>query len=156
MKRIALLFLGLSIVLGLSCCGTSNDNKVLLYRNFPSNSWERFDFVKGDIEVKKATTYDLALKVSFAPTYAYNNISVVFTIFDSYNNPFRTKAYSFLLKEKDGSWKSTLVDGCYHFSFPINNELTINEPGVYRFQLENRMPITPLTGITEISIINDK
>lgn len=156
MKRNALLFFGLSILLGLSSCSTSSDSKVLLYRNFPSNSWERFDFVKGDIEIKKATTYDLALKVSFDTTYAYNDFSVVFTVFDSYNNPFRTKAYSFHLKEKDGSWKSTLVDGRYHFSFPINTELTINEPGVYSFQLENRMPITPLIGISDISITNNK
>lgn len=118
-------------------------------------SWERFDFIKEDIEIKKATTYDLALAVSFDSTYVYDNLSVVFTVFDSYDNPLRTKAYQFRLKEKDGSWKSTLVDGCYRFTFPINSELTINEPGVYRFQLESRMPITPLMGIKEISVIRN-
>jgi gliding motility-associated lipoprotein GldH len=118
-------------------------------------SWERFDFVKSDIEINKATTYDLALSVSFDSTYTYDYLSVVFTVFDSYDNPLRTKAYQFRLKEKDGSWKSTPVDDSYHFSFPINSELTINEPGVYRFQLESRMPITPLYGIKEISIIRN-
>ena len=152
MKRLTLLFLGIAIAIGLSCCSSGKKNNVLLSRDFPTMSWERFDFVKSDIEVTKATSYDLVLAVSFDPSYVYNYISVVFTVFDAYGNPFRTKDYKFRLKEKDGSWKSTLVDGCYHFTFPINSELTINEPGVYTFQLENRMPITPLIGIKDVSI----
>ena len=143
-------------MIGLNSCNTSNSGKVLLSRTFPTISWERFDFVKENIEIKKATTYDLVLTASFDPSYTYNYLSVVFTIFDSYGNPFRTKAYQFNLKEKDGSWKSELIDGCYHFSFPINSELTVNEPGVYCFQLESRMPITPLYGIKDISIISNK
>ena len=154
MKR-SLLFLGIVFVIGICSCSTNSGNKTLLYRSFPTMSWERFDFIKEDIEIKKATTYDLALAVSFDSTYVYDNLSVVFTVFDSYNNPLRTKAYQFRLKEKDGSWKSAFVDGYYRFTFPINSELTINEPGVYRFQLESRMPITPLLGIKEISVIRN-
>lgn len=155
MKKL-ILFLGIIFLIGLSSCSTKSKGNVLLSRDFPTMSWERFDFLRADIEVKKATTYDLALKVTFDPSYTYDYLSVVFTVFDSYDNPFRTKAYQFRLKEQDGSWKSTLVDSCYHFTFPINNELTVNEPGVYNFQLENRMPITPLYGIKEISIISNK
>ena len=81
---------------------------------------------------------------------------VVFTVFDNYDHPLRTKGYKFNLKEKDGSWKSSLTDGSYHFSFPINSELSINEPGKYTFQLENRMPITPLSGINSVEIVNTK
>ena len=155
MKKL-ILFLGVIFLIGLSSCGPNNAGKVLLSRSFPTTSWERFDFVNANIEVKKATTYDLVLEASFDTTYSYDYLSVVFTIFDAYENPFRTKAYQFRLKENDGSWKSTLVDGCYHFSFPINNEISINEPGGYNFQLENRMPITPLYGIKDISIISNK
>lgn len=155
MKRISLLVLGITLVIGVWSCGTNSRDKALLHREFPTMSWERFDFLKDNIEIKKATTYDLVLTVAFDPSYAYDHLSVVFTVFDAYDNPFRTKAYQFRLKEKDGSWKSTLVDGCYHFTFPINNELTINDPGIYCFQLESRMPITPLLGIKEISVIKN-
>lgn len=155
MKKLVL-YLGIFFVIGLSSCSTNNGGKVLLSRAFPTMSWERFDFVSANIEVKKATTYDLVLQASFDSTYTYDYLSVVFTIFDAYQNPFRTKAYKFHLKEKDGSWKSTLEDGCYHFTFPINSELTVNEPGIYNFQLENRMPITPLYGIKNVSIISNK
>lgn len=155
MKRL-ILFLGIVFLIGLNSCNTGNSSKVLLSRSFPTLSWERFDFVKDNIEIKKATTYNLVLEASFDPSYAHDNLSVVFTVFDSYGNPFRAKAYQFRLKDRDGSWKSTLTDGCYHFSFPINTELNINEPGVYCFQLENRMPLTPLYGIKSISIISNK
>ena len=154
MKR-SILFLGIVFAIGFCSCSTGSGSKTLLYRAFPTMSWERFDFIKENIEIKKATTYDLALAVSFDSTYVYDDLSVVFTVFDSYDNPLRTKAYQFRLKEKDGSWKSTFVDGCYRFTFPINSELTINEPGVYCFQLESRMPITPLYGIKEISVIRN-
>lgn len=155
MKKLTLLLMAITLTVGLSCC-TGKKNKVLLHRDFPTLSWERFDFVKDDIEVTKPTPYDLVMDVCFDPSYTYNYFSVVFTVFDSYGNPFRTKDYKFFLKEKDGSWKSTLVDGYYHFTFPINSALTINEPGIYNFQLENRMPITPLYGVKEVSIINNK
>lgn len=139
-------------LIGLASCESSSSN-VLLYRTFPTMSWERFDFVQENIEITKATTFDLVLNASFDPSYANKDLSVVFTVFDSYGNPFRTRAYKFQVKENDGSWKSILEEGAYHFTFPINSELNINEPGTYVFQVENRMPITPLYGIKEISIV---
>lgn len=144
------------VLLGLSSCNSSKKEKALLSRSFPTSNWERFDFVKTDINLTKAVTYDLILNATFDPSYPHSYLSVVFSIFDADGNPFRTKGYKFYLKEKDGSWKSTLIDGSYHFSFPINSELSINEPGKYTFQLENRMPITPLSGIHSIEIVNIK
>ena len=75
-------------------------------------------------------------------------------MFDADERPFRTKNYKFKVKDSNGNWNSELVDGYYRFTFPINNELTVNEPGTYRFQLENRMPITPLKGVRDIEILN--
>ena len=37
---------------------------------------------------------------------------------------------------------------------PINQEMSLNEPGKYLLQLENRMPITPLAGIRHVSIVS--
>lgn len=152
MKR-ALLIISV-VLIGLSACHSSKKDDVLLARQFPTSSWERFDFIIDEIQVKKPTTYNLVLDVCFDPSYTYNYLSVVFTIFDEHDNPFRTKDYKFNLKERDGSWKSTLTDQGYHFSFPVNSELNINEPGLYKFQLESRMPITPLQGIKGIKLIN--
>lgn len=153
MKKGFLAF-GVLCLICLISCNSSKKGETMLFRSFPTASWERFDFIKEDVEIKKPTTYDLVLTASFDPSYAPDNLTVVFTVFDDDERPFRTKSYKFRLKDGYGAWKSELVDGCYHFTLPINSELTINEPGTYRFQLENRMPITPLTGIHEIAILN--
>lgn len=153
MKRV-LLILGVLVLVGLSSCHSNMRNKVLLSREFPTMSWERFDYVKNTMEIDKPVCYNLELDVTFDASYSYNYFSMSFAVFDKSGNPLRAKDYQFNLKDRDGIWKSDLVEGQYHFRFPINNELTLNEPDTYTFQLENRMPITPLLGIKEISLIS--
>ena len=137
-------------------CNHKENNNELIHRDFYETLWERFDYVRNDIEVKKATTYDLALRISFTDKYAYDNISLVFTIFDANDTPYRSKGYKFDLKDADGQWKSELKDGCYTFDLPINKSLQITEPGTYRFQIEYRMPITPILGVHSLTLYNNE
>lgn len=137
-------------------CNHKENNSELIHRDFYETLWERFDYVRNDIEVKKATTYDLSLRISFTDKYAYDNISLVFTIFDANDTPYRSKGYKFDLKDADGQWKSELKDGCYTFDLPINKSLQISEPGTYRFQIEYRMPITPILGVHSLTLYNNK
>ena len=154
MKRVLLIF-GLIALIGLSSCRNSNKGKVLITREFPTASWERFDFVERTIVLDEPTTYNLDLEAWFDDSYTYDYFSASFTVFDAEGNPLRSRDYKFTLKDRNGTWKSESVDGRYHFRFPINNALAINEPGKYVFQLQNYMPITPLVGIREVSIINN-
>lgn len=154
MKRV-LLILGVFAVIGLSACRSDQAGKSLIARDFPTASWERFDFVERTIVLDKPITYDLDLEAWFDDNYTFNYFAVVFTVFDTEGNPLRSRDYKFTLKDRDGAWKSEAVEGRYHFRFPINSELSLNESGTYIFRLENHMPITPLTGIREISIINN-
>ena len=80
---------------------------------------------------------------------------IIFTVFTKEGNPYRSKGYKFSLKDKEGHWNSELKDGCYTFDFPINKQFLITDPGNYRFQIEYRMPITPLVGIKELKLINN-
>ena len=153
MKRFWLV-LGMLALFGLSSCKQDEGSNILVSREFPTLSWERFDFVKRTLEVEKPVSYDLELEVAFDDSYAYPDFSMTFAVFDAAGNPMRAKDYRFVLKDRDGQWKSKLEEGLYHFRFPINNDLSINEPGTYIFQIENHMPITPLVGISEIKIIN--
>ena len=152
MKRF-LAAIGLLVLIGLGACHSNQGGKVLISRTFPTFSWERFDFVEKHMELKKPVTYDLVLNVTFGPDYPFDYFAMAFTVFDDEGHPLRAKSYQFSLKNREGLWKSELSDGVYRFSFPINNELTLNEPGKYTFQIENRMPITPLLGIHEISLV---
>ena len=153
MKKIVLV-LCLIGLLGFSACQPNKNGNVLISRTFPTNSWERFDFVEKTFELKKPVSYDLVLTAAFTPDYPFNYFEIAFTVFDDHDHPLRAKNYQFSLKDREGSWKSELGEDGYRFSFPINSDLTLNEPGKYKFQIENRMPITPLLGIKEIQLID--
>ena len=154
MKRHLIIAIAFSFLL----CGCRQKEKdvALLHRDFYETLWERFDYVFNDIEIKEVTTFDLSLRISFTEKYAYDNISLVFTIFDANGTPYRSKGYQFSLKDSDGQRKSQLSNGCYTFELPVNKSLQITEPGTYRFQIEYRMPITPILGVKELTLTNNK
>lgn len=153
MKRITLVFLVLCC--GLLGCGRQEKNRELIQRSFFNTVWERFDYVDKTIEITKPTTYNLSLKISFTEDYPYDYIDLVFVVFTSDGERYRGKEYIPKLKDADGNWSAELVDGCYTFDIPINKDLQISDPGTYRFHLEQKMPITPIVGVKEITLINN-
>lgn len=141
-------------LIGLVACHSNRNGNVLISREFPTLSWERFDFLEETVELKKPVSYDLVLSTTFTPEYPFDYFEIAFTVFDDHDHPLRGKNYQFKVKDRDGVWKSELVENEYHFTFPINSAMTLNEPGKYKFQIENRMPITPLLGIKKIQLID--
>lgn len=142
---------------GLTLFGCSRQGKdtQVLHREFYNTMWERFDYVFADVEVKEPTTFDLSLSISFTDDYVGDYFEMVFTVLDANGDRYRAKGYKFNLKDADGQWKSQLTDGRYPFEFPINKELRINEEGTYRFQIEYRMPKTPIVGVKELTLTNN-
>ena len=156
MKHIKFLSFVLGVFLLCSCnSGSTKTGCTILSREFMNDNWERFDFVTNDIEIEKETTYDLSMDICFTDAYRYNDFSMVFSVLDAYGNPYRCKAYKFSLKDADGNWNSELIDGCYTFKLPINNALTLTDPGKYTFHIESRMPITPLEGVRSLKLYNN-
>ena len=135
-------------------CSHPTKNAQLVERSFYNTLWERFDYVYNDIELKEPTTFDLSLRISFTDDYPFDIFEMVFTILDSHGDRYRAKGYKFNLKDNNGQWKSQLKDGCYTFELPINKELKITEAGTYRFQIEYKMPKTPIVGVKELALIN--
>lgn len=152
MKKIVLI---VGCLLCLFGCMQKEENKVVLHREFYETLWERFDYVQDSIDVKAETTYDLSLKIAFTDDYSYKDFSMVFTVFSSDGEPYRSKTYKFNLKDDEGNWNVEKVDGCHTFVLPINKSLRISEVGTYIFQIENRMPITPLVGVKELTLLNE-
>ena len=153
MKGYRILVLGL--LLCLLGCGQQVNKKELLQRSFYETIWERFDYVTADVNITKTTAYDLSLRISFTDDYPYNDISMIFTVFDEKDNPYRAKGYKFNLKDNEGHWNVEKVDGCYTFTLPINKQLVISDPGKYRFRLEQKMPITPVVGVKDLVLLNN-
>ena len=150
-----------SVLLSLAClfclfgCKQQGENAELLQRSFYNESWERFDYVRDEMEIKEAVTYDLSLRISFTEEYSYDYFSMVFAVLDSEGNPYRAKDYKFNLKDEGGHWNSEKKDDCYTFVLPINKQLQITDAGKYQFKIEQRMPITPLVGVKELTLLNN-
>lgn len=152
MKR-TLLYIALFAFLTMVSCNHQQSNSTLIERTFHADTWERFDYASNTIEVKEPTTYDLSLNISFTEAYPYNDFSMVFTVFSADQTPYRSRAYKFKLKDADGGWNSQLTNGCYTFELPINKAFQITEDGTYRFQIEYRMPVTPIAGVRHLSLV---
>ena len=152
MKR-TLIYLALFACLTMASCGRQESNSTLIERTFHADTWERFDYVSNTIEVKESTTYDLSLNISFTEAYLYDDFSMVFTVFSADETPYRSRAYKFKLKDTSGGWNSQLTNGCYTFELPINKAFQITEAGTHRFQIEYRMPVTPIAGVRHLSLV---
>lgn len=156
MKKTTITILTLfSCFVMLSCQRPAKD-AVVLQRSFFGDAWERFDYVRNDLEIKSETTYDLSLRISFTEDYPYNYIDLIFTVFAENGEPYRSKEYKLNLKDAEGNWSSERIEGCYTFNLPINKQLKISDPGTYQFQIEQKMPKTPLVGVRELTLLNNK
>ena len=136
-------------------CSQQEKNAALLHRDFFETMWERFDYVQDSLEIKTETSFDWSLKIAFTDDYSYNDFSMVFTVFTSDGEPYRSKAYKFNLKDSESNWNVVKKEGCYTFVLPINKDLRIVDAGTYTFQIENRMPITPLVGVKELTLLRN-
>ena len=152
MRKIVLIGCFFLCLLG---CKPKADDSALLHRDFFETLWERFDYVKEDIQVTEETSYDLSLKIAFTDDYPYNDFSMVFTVFTDDGNPYRSRGYKFNLKDAEGHWNVEQKDGCYTYVLPINKDLHITDAGTYTFQIENRMPITPVEGVKELTLMKN-
>lgn len=153
MKRFTLLLLVFcSCLIG---CGSQEKNREVIQRSFYNTVWERFDYVYKDIEITEPTMFNLSMQISFTDDYPYDYIDFVFSVLTSEGERYRGKEYIPKLKDADGKWNAECVDGCYTFNIPINKDLQINDKGTYRFHIEQKMPITPIVGVKELTIINN-
>lgn len=156
MKKYNLLVLVFCLCFG--GCGQkeSNQNSTeLIQRSFYNNTWERFDYLDKEVEITEATTFNLSMQISFTEDYPYDYIDLVFVVFTKEGERYRAKEYKPKLKDPDGNWNSKLTDGCYTFNLPINKDLLISDPGTYRFHIEQKMPVTPLVGVKELTLTNN-
>lgn len=149
MKRLVLILAWSMCLLG---CTQQHKNTAVLHREFFDTSWERFDYVRNDVEITEETTFDLSMDITFTDDYPFQDFSMVFTVFTADGSPYRSKGYKFNLKDADGNWNCERVGDCYTFVLPINKALRIADKGTYTFQIENRMPITPLLGVKELTL----
>ena len=148
------------IVLGFVSCKEKQTGDVLA-REFDGEIWHRFDYLTASYNVVKAPmTADLVLEVEvsdvYPNVYPYHDddngcLTIEMTI-TSPDGSRRSREYFYRLKDKDGNFKSEKVDGYYHYSLPLINEMSFSESGEYVIKVENKYSKDPLYGIKSLNI----
>lgn len=159
-NRISIVIVLLIIALGFASCSERQSAEVLS-REFEGEVWSRFDYLTASYNVVKAPmTADLVLEIVVSDVYPNiyphgNADEGVFSISMSINAPDgsrRSRDYRYRLKDSQGNFKAEKVDGYYHYSLPLINEMSFGEAGEYVFKIENKYPIDPLCGFKSLSI----
>ena len=159
-KRVYILIGLIMIALWSVSCSEKQGSDVLS-REFDGEIWHRFDYVMASYKVVKVPmTADLVLDVEvsdvYPNVYPYHdddngNLTIEMTI--TYpDGSRRSREYFYRLKDKDGNFKSEKIDGYYHYSLPLINEIGFNERGEYVFKIENKYSKDPLCGIKCLKI----
>lgn len=150
----------LLLSLFLSSCTSKQDN-IVIYREFGNQEWERFEYLTGNLDVRKTSQkYDVVMEVAVNDSYPniYENhqtdapLLFNLTIKNPDSNGGRSKDFRFTLKDKDGNWKADKKNGYYIFRLPVMSEMSFSENGIYSFKVENKYPKDPLQGIKSIKI----
>lgn len=163
--RFIYIFLLLSLLPLVSC--TSNNDNIVIYKEFQNQEWYRFDYLNGSFNVNKTSDkYDIIMELTVNDNYpnVYENhqkdcpLLFNMTIKSPNDSGSRSKDYKFKLKDKDGNWKADKRDGHYTFKLPVISGMTFVEKGEYNFKIENKYPKDPLYGIKSLTIkcVNSK
>lgn len=154
-NAITVIIIALCVV---SCADKQDD--LVLSKDFVDEKWERFDFLTAEYNLLKAPAtvdviMELAVSDDFPNVYPFykNDKDMLFCMLVEFpDGNIRVRNYKYSLKDRDGNWKSEKVDGYYHFSFLLMNELNISEPGICKFSIENKYSKDPLCGIKNMTI----
>lgn len=148
-----------------SSCGTRQDNNIVV-KEFQNEEWSRFEFLEGQMEVKKVPAeYDVVMELvvsdQYPNTYEMHQKDGTFmfnlTVYNS-NGIYRTNDYKFRLKNNEGYWNAEKKNGYYTFRLPVINEMTLSDSDTYKFVIENKYSKDPLQGIKSLTLkyVNSK
>lgn len=157
MRNIFFIILSLLFI---TSCSSNNDN-VVISKDFENQEWSRFDFLEGTLNVDKAPVkYDIVMEIMVSEIYpsAYENhrddssLKFNMTIKNPNGSGARSKDYNYNLRDKEGNWKSDKQGDYYVFKLPLISGMTLGEEGEYNIKIENKFPKDPLQGIKSLTL----
>ena len=140
---------------------TEKQSSDVLSREFAGDVWSRFDYLTASYNVVKAPmTGDLVLEIEvsdvFPDIYPYPETDKGILSFEmTINAPDgsrRSREYTYRLKDNAGNFKAEKVNGYYHYTLPLINEMSFSADGNYDFKIENKYHKDPLYGVKSFRI----
>jgi gliding motility-associated lipoprotein GldH len=149
MKKTVLMLAILSALL-ISC----SKNKIFeKYIKIENHEWKRDNLIQFDVDIKDVkSNYDITLALRHTTYYAFANIKVNVTITFP-GGEMRTKDYNIFVCDTDGSFKGDGAGDLWDITYPVFNDITFPDAGVYKFEVQNVMPIMELPDIMDVGLI---
>jgi gliding motility-associated lipoprotein GldH len=149
MKKTILIFATLFALLA-SC----SKNKIFeKYTSIENYKWKRDNLIRFDVDIKDVkTNYDVTLALRHSTYYSFANIRVNVTITFPAGD-IRTKDYNILIRDTDGSFKGDGAGDLWDITYPVFTDMTLPDAGIYKFEVQNVMPLMELPDIMDVGLI---
>lgn len=149
MKK-TILLLAIIVALLTSCSKNKVFEKYITLKNY---KWKRDMPVTFEVDIKDATTnYDVTLALRHTTFYAFANIKV--NVIITYpSGDFRANEYDIFVRNTDGKFKGSGAGDLWDITYPVFMDITLPEPGIYKFEVWNVMPIVELPDIMDVGLI---
>ena len=150
MKKI-ILFVPVLLIVMLAC----NPDRVFEQHNkIDDHTWNRFKSQKFNAKIEKEGNYDIIVAIRHANYYQYKNVNIDFAMY-SPNGEEKIKPVSLMLRGEDNKFVGEGSGDIWDFTFPVMENVHLLDTGIYRFEIDNVMPIYDLPGIMEVGLIID-
>jgi gliding motility-associated lipoprotein GldH len=149
MKKTILLLIIIS-ALFTSCSKNKVFEKFIKLDNY---KWKRDNLITFNVDIKDVSSnYDVTLALRHTTYYAFANIKVNITVtFPS--GEMRTKDYNIFIRNPDGSFKGDGVGDLWDITSPVFTDITFPDVGIYKFEVQNVMPIMELPDIMDVGLV---
>jgi gliding motility-associated lipoprotein GldH len=149
MKK-TILLLAIISALFTSCSKNKVFEKFIKLDNY---KWKRDNLIHFDVDIKDVkTNYDVTLALRHTTYYPFANIKVNVTItFPS--GEMRTRDYNIFIRNTDGSFKGDGAGDLWDITYPVFTDITFPDVGVYKFEVQNVMPVMGLSDIMDVGLV---
>lgn len=151
MKKI-LLFAVLIVLIS----GCDSNKPVSQVYNFKNATWERFKLLNFELPVENTRhRYDFSLMVRYSEKFPETTLPVN-VVMTTPEGEERIKEYTFFIKDKDGKFTGTPVDGVYQMVIPLRGDVRFGKKGSCKFEIENLTPKYLTSGIIEMGVVMER
>lgn len=153
-NKFVLFFVLIIVVFALAT--SCNKNKVFeKHHKLDNYSWNRFNKIAFDVDIKEAGTYDIYIAVRYIHGVPYriipSGLQIIFPEGEERYNDFELS-----IRNKDGSYKGEVAGDIWDCPILVLKNYSLSKQGIYSFIIHNLRDKLETPGIMEIGLIIKK
>ncbi len=146
-------FLLISVLVFTSC----NNNSVFEQRQkFENYTWNRLKPLMFEFNIENTDQeYNVFFTLRHITQYPYDDLKTNLTI-TSPSGEERTTVHTFKIKDSEGKFLGDGAGDLWDLKLPVKENMSFNEKGKYRFQIDNLMDYYDVVGLLDFGLIVEK